>query len=93
MELSRFEQELKAIDHCLSIVVNHNCPDVAGIYWNTSFLVTIPSGQIYDEKKTTYTDKWGNVHRTRPEAIAQVKNFLWRLQNEPDFLEAMTEPL
>jgi hypothetical protein len=93
MELPVFDKELKSIDVKLSIVPHPVNTDMAGIYWGSCYICAIPNGQIFDERKSGYVDAMGNVHRSRPEAIGQVKHFLHRLQNEPDFLETMTEPL
>lgn len=93
MDIPIFENELKTIDPHIRIVPHPLNTDVCGIYWNNAYIGAIPNGQIYDEKKEGYKDNAGYTHKTRPEAIAQVKSFLWRLQNEHDFLETMTEDL
>lgn len=93
MQLPQFDAELKKIDAKLGIIPHPVNTDMAGIYWGGVYICGIPSNDIYDDRKENYRDAMGNVHRSRTEALGQVKSFLWRLQNEPDFLEAMTEPL
>lgn len=93
MDIKDFERELKGIDNKLSIHTHPINTDVAGIKWNNVYICAIPSGAIFDEKKEGYRDAVGIIHKTRPEALAQVKRFLWQLQNEKGFIELMTEPL
>ncbi len=93
MDIKDFERELKLLDNKLSINTHPINTDVAGINWGSVYICAVPSKDIFDEKKEGYRDAVGNVHRTRPEALAKVKRFLWQLQNEKGFLELMTEPL
>jgi hypothetical protein len=93
MELSQFEQEIKEIDKDLRLVPHPTNTDVVGIYWRSIHVGSVPAGNIYDERRDDYQDAMGYKHKTRPEAIAQIKSFLWRLDNEEDFLETMTEAL
>ncbi|MFA5185366.1 MAG: hypothetical protein WC551_02675 [Patescibacteria group bacterium] len=93
MEISQFETEIKELDKDLRLVPHPHNTDVVGIYWRSIHVGSIPSGNIYDEKRDDYQDANGYKHKTRPEALAQIKSFLWRLDNEKDFLETMTEPL
>lgn len=94
MDIQQFETELKAIDPKLSIVPHPYYQDIAGIYYGTTYTDTaVPTGQIFDGKKPSYTDSYGYPHKTRPEALAQVKHFLWRMQNEDGFMDLITESL
>ncbi len=88
MEISAFEQEIKQIDNKLRVVPHPLYKDIAGVYYGSQYIdVAVPTGQIFDEKNKDYTDAYGFPHKTRPEAIAQIKHYLWRMQNEPDFME------
>src|SRR5574337_773760 len=87
MKIEQFEQELKVIHPDFHIKVAINNPEMAGIYWRELYVCGIPSGQIFDEVKRDYKNSAGIVHRTRPVAIAQAKQYLWRVQNEPGFLD------
>lgn len=88
MLIQDFEKEIKQIDSKLRVVPHPLYKDIAGIYYGSQYIdVAIPQDQIFDDKRQSYTDAYGFPHKTRPEAIAQIKHYLWRMQNEPDFME------
>lgn len=87
MKIQDFEKELKAIHQDFRIQVAPNNPEMAGIYWGQLYVCGIPSGDIFDEVKKDYKNSAGIVHRTRPVALAQVKQYLWRINHESGFYE------
>lgn len=87
MKIELFEEELKKIHPDFRIQVAPANPEMAGIYWRNLYVCGIPSGQIFDDVKRDYKNSAGIVHRTRPVAIAQAKQYLYRINNEPGFLE------
>lgn len=91
MKVSAFEAELQSINPDFSIRVSPNNPEMAGIYWRTLYVCGIPSGDIFDEVKKEYRNSVGIIHRTRVEALAIAKRYLYRIQNEPGFLEGEME--
>lgn len=88
MTIAAFEQELKALNPDLSIMVAPNNPEMSGIYWRGMYICAIPSNHIYDEVKRDYKNSVGMVHRTKDVALAQVNRYLWRLQNEQGFMDS-----
>ena len=85
MKIEEFEVELRELNADLSIRVSPNNPEMSGIYWRGLFICGIPSGEIFDEVRPDYKNSADHVHRTRPTALAQVNQYLWRIKNEPGF--------
>lgn len=103
MKIEDFEKELQLINSDLSIRPNNPparvvqmYPDViklASITFRGVEVCTIPNYDIYDEPSGSYgvdlrQDGMFKRHRTRPEALAVVKDTLQRLQDNPDFAAA-----
>jgi len=82
-----FENELKKIDSDLSIKVNPQFPEMAGVYWKHLYICALPSGEIYDEVKNLYVNTAGLVHRTRPMVLSIVLDYLRRIKGEKGFYE------
>lgn len=97
MKISDFEQELQAIDKNLSIRPNNvservlkllpDANNMASVLYCGEVLCTIPNYDIYDEKNGNYgvdlrNDGRFTPHRTRPEALAIVRDKLSQLQNK-----------
>jgi hypothetical protein len=97
MKLDEFEQELKALHKDLSIRPNNAparvvemFPDVnnlASILYCGVEVCTIPNHEIFDEKNGSYgvdlrQDGRFVAHRTRPEALAMVKDKLRQLEDK-----------
>jgi hypothetical protein len=81
-----FENELKAIDSRLSIVINQNLPDLANVKLNGATVCVIPSGEIKDEPDPSYRATLPNgmshPHRSRAEALAMTQSTLEKLQDK-----------
>jgi hypothetical protein len=86
MTLDTFELKLKEIDPRLKIVPHPSNDDVAGIYCEDMFVTTIPSREIYEDSRKTYTDKFGRVHRNSIEAEGISRTFLERIK-DPAYLK------
>jgi hypothetical protein len=82
-----FENELKKIDSNFSIKVNPNYPEMAGVYWKHLYICGLPSGEIYDDVKSLYVNTAGLVHRTRPQVLAIVSDYIRRIKGEEGFFE------
>lgn len=87
MKIEEFESELRQLNADLSIRVSPNNVEMSGIYWRGLYICGIPSNEIFDEERREYKNSAGHVHRTRLTAIAQVKQYLHRIENEPGFME------
>jgi hypothetical protein len=83
-----FENELKQIDPNFSIRVNPQYPEMAGVYWKHLYICGLPSGEIFDDKKDFYVNTAGLTHRTRPQVLAIVTDYLRRIKGEKGFLES-----
>ncbi len=85
-----FENELKAIDPRLSIVVNPNRPKLANIKIDGTDVCPIPNFEIREHSDPGYTIELPNgirPHRSKTEAIDLVKNTLKMIEN-PDSADA-----
>src|ERR1035437_4641103 len=82
-----FENELKAIDPRLSIVVNANRPKICNIKLDGTDICPIPNYEIRENRDTGYTIEMPNgmlvPHRSKTEAIDLVKHTLKLIEN-PD---------
>lgn len=98
VKIADFENELKAIDPRLGIRPNQphklfpELEKLASVTVDGVSLFTIPNYDIYDERNESYgVDVRGDgrfiVHRTRPEALAGVKDKLKQL-TDPDYADA-----
>jgi hypothetical protein len=83
-----FENELKKISSELNIKVNPYHPEMAGVYWRNLFICGLPSGEIYDDIKNLYINSAGLVHRSRPQVLAIVSQYVNRLKNDDGFFES-----
>ena len=91
MKIEQFEKELRELDAGFRIVPHPNNPTMAGVYLGSLYVCGIPNGDIYDEVKADYKNEHGHVHKTRATALAQISDYLWRIKNEPGFLESESE--
>jgi len=86
-----FLNELKAIDERLDIITNPNLPGLSNIKFMGADICPIPSDVIYDEPNPSYTFTFANGvsyrHKSRNEALGQVKDVLRLVENE-DNLDA-----
>lgn len=98
MKIQAFEKELQEIDPDLAIRPNPPHPvfpeleKIASITYKGTDLFSVPNHDIYDETTPSYgVDVRGDgrfiAHRTRPEALAGVKDKLEQLKN-PDYADA-----
>ena len=81
---SEFEEELRNLDPRVTVVQNPNYPQLANIMLDGINICAIPSGEIKEETDRNYTITFANgfvsKHRSRPEALALVKNTLESIQ-------------
>jgi hypothetical protein len=61
---------------------------MAGVYWRNLFICGLPSGEIYDDIKNLYINSAGLVHRSRPQVLAIVSQYVNRLKNDDGFFES-----
>jgi hypothetical protein len=86
MTLDIFEQKLKEIDPRLRIVPHPSNEDVAGIYCEDMFVITIPAKDIYEDVRKNYRDRYGRVHRNSVDAEGITRTFLERIK-DPTYLK------
>lgn len=74
MKITDFEKQIqKDIDPELSIRVNPNHPDIAGVYWREHFLgVSVPPQEIKTALDASYRDKIGYPYKNKQLALDQI---------------------
>lgn len=78
----------KNIDPDISIRVNPNHPDIAGVYWkNIHMEIGCPPHEIFEERNPAFTDAFGTPHRTVEEVEAMARSWLFQMKNDPEFFE------
>jgi hypothetical protein len=82
MTLPEFENQLKELSPNFTVKEHPTNDDVAGVYWDGYFVLTIPSKNIYEETRNSYTDKYGRVHRNAVDALNISKVFTERIKDE-----------
>lgn len=91
MKIEQFEKELKELDSSFRVVPHPSNPTMAGVYLGSLYVCGIPGGEIFNEVRPDYKNEHGHVHKTREQALAQIGHYLWRIKNEPGFLETESE--
>jgi hypothetical protein len=77
MRTELFEKEIKKLDEHLHFVESPQAPDMLGVYYDEHFTgVSIPNGEIYEDRKPEYQNPFGTPHKTSVVATAQVKEWL-----------------
>lgn len=93
MKIDAFAEELKKINSDLT-VLSSPTPGLAGIYWKGEYLLAIPDHNIYETPNDEYACDLPNGmrvrHRTRPEALAIIKQRIYQILNDPDYHDATT---
>lgn len=92
MKIQDFEEKIrKEIDPDLSIKVNPNSPDIAGIYYKEAYCaVSVPPEEIKEEYDKQYVDKMGYPYRTIESAISLLKAKLPSVK-DPENYKLLTE--
>ena len=87
MKTSDFEKEIQeTIDKDLSVRVNPNAKDIAGVYYKDLYLsVAIPPEEIKDELDSSYRDDAGYPYKHKALALELIKGKL------PKFKKAIEE--
>lgn len=84
-----FENELKALDPRLSIIPNPNRPELANIKLEGIDICPIPKEEIMEESDASYSiqapNGWKMRHKSRAEALAQVKSTLESIKTKEGF--------
>lgn len=78
MKIEDFEKQIKKdIDPDLTIRVNPNHEDIAGVYWNDIFIgVSVPPKEIREKVDMKYVDQLGNPYKSIPMALEFIKGKL-----------------
>jgi hypothetical protein len=81
-----FENELKALDSRLSIIVNPNRKGLANIKLQGRDVCPVPSEEIFDDPdpgyKITLPNGWEAQHKSKGEALARVNSILELIKTE-----------
>lgn len=91
MKIADFELELKKIDENFKIVPHPVNQDMAGVYYKDRYQFAVPNGEIFEQTNPSYTNGEGKVHRGAEDAIAMAKNYVYKLENDPEFREMEEE--
>lgn len=93
MKIKDFEKQIqKDIDKDLSIRVNPNAKDVAGVYWKDTYIyVALPSEEIREEYDPNYRDDMGHPYKNVSLAIDFINGKLAKYKqvekDDPDLLK------
>ena len=87
MTTKEFETQLQnEVDKTINFREHPVNKDIVGIYYGDIYTETaIPNGEIKPERSLDYIDLFGTPHRGSIEATQRVKDFIERINNDPDF--------
>lgn len=94
MQITDFEKKIQEEIHPdLSIRVNPNADDIAGVYYQGVYMgVAIPAQEIRDTFSEKYTDRMGHPYRSIEQAEAIIKGKLTKFQ-DPEVMKVMRAKL
>lgn len=93
MTLKDFELKLKLEIHPdLQVIPHPTNLDMAGVYFRKAYLCGMPSNNIYEDKKSGYTDMFGIPHVTIHEVEGKVRHFLKLMQEDSEIFELLAMP-
>lgn len=86
-----FQLKLKEIDPDFEIRVNPHSPEIAGVYWKGyCAYIGLPANEIFQERNPSYSDAYGNPHRTSVDVLNMAQAFLRRIESEPEYKDLIT---
>lgn len=94
MLITEFEQKIKnEIDEDLSIRVNPNADDIAGVYYKNFYMgISVPSQEIKESFSEKYCDRMGHPYRSIEQAEGIIRGKITKFQ-DPEVLKVMNESI
>lgn len=94
MLITEFEKKIQVeINPALSIRVNPNADDIAGVYYENMYMgIALPPQEIKDEFSEKYHDKKGYPYRTMSQAVDIINGKLPKFQ-DPEVMRVMNEKI
>jgi hypothetical protein len=94
MLITEFEQKIKnEIDQDLSIRINPNADDIAGIYYKDFYMgIAVPSKEIHETPSEKYCDRMGHQYRSIEQAEGIIRGKITKFQ-DPEVMRVMTEKI
>lgn len=94
MLITEFEKKIqKEIDADLTIRINPNAEDIAGVYYKGVYIgVAVPPQEIHQEHSPKYTDRNGYPYRSITQAEDIIKGKLIKFQ-DPEVMKVMSEKM
>jgi hypothetical protein len=94
MLITDFEKKIKDEIHPdLSIRINPNADDIAGVYLNNTYMgIALPPQEIRDEFNPKYADHRGSPYRSIQQALDLINGKLTKFQ-DPEVIRVMNEKL
>lgn len=92
MTTKEFESYIqREIDSALTIRVNPNADDIAGVYWNDAYTgVSVAPQEVREEFDKSYTDKMGYPYRSTTQTAELIRAKLPRTQ-DPENYKLLTQ--
>lgn len=90
MLITEFEKKIQdEINSDLSIRVNPNADDIAGIYYKGVYMgISVPSQEIKDTFSEKYCDRMGHPYRSIEQAEGIIRGKITKFQ-DPEVMEVM----
>jgi hypothetical protein len=94
MTITDFEKKIQEEIHPdLTIRINPNSDDIAGVYLNNTYMgIAVPPQEIREEFSPKYTDKRGAPYRCIQQAEDIIKGKLTKFQ-DPEVIKVMNTKL
>ena len=91
MQITDFEKQIKKdIDPDLSIRINPNAEDIAGVYYKEAYIgVAVPPVEIHEEFKPKYCDSNNYPYRNISTALEFIKGKVNKFK-DPEVYKVMT---
>lgn len=88
--INEFQIELQAIDPTFTIVPNEN-NEMASVLWNGYDAgIAMAKDGVKEERDLNYCDYFDRPHKTRPQVLEQVSQFLENIKR-PEAMEILTD--
>lgn len=94
MLITDFEKKIQEEIHAdLSIRINPNSDDIAGVYLGNTYMgIALPPQEIRDDFSPKYVDKRGYPYRSIPQALDIINGKLAKFQ-DPEVIKVMNTKL
>lgn len=94
MLITEFEKKIQEeINAELSIRINPNADDIAGVYYKNFYMgISVPPQEIREEFSEKYHDRMGHPYRSIEQVEGIINGKITKFQ-DPEVLRVMNEPV